>query len=81
MAEKVKKAKGTAAPQKVGKAKATAAVNGKAKPKAGVVKTKAVTHEEIERLAYRFWAERGHQLGEPETDWFRAEQELRGRAS
>jgi hypothetical protein len=32
---------------------------------------------EIEALAYRFWEERGHPLGSPEEDWFRAERHLR----
>jgi hypothetical protein len=40
-----------------------------------------VPREEIEKLAHRFWAERGYQHGSAEVDWFRAEQELRGRAS
>ncbi len=32
---------------------------------------------EVEKLAYRFWEERGHPFGSPEEDWFRAERELR----
>ncbi len=39
----------------------------------------AIPHEEIERLAYSYWLERGGQGGSPEDDWFRAEQELRRR--
>lgn len=31
---------------------------------------------EIERLAYRFWEERGRPFGSPEEDWFKAEREL-----
>jgi hypothetical protein len=33
-------------------------------------------HEQIEKLAYRLWEERGRLLGSPDDDWFRAEQEL-----
>jgi hypothetical protein len=40
-----------------------------------------VSREEIARLAHRFWAERGRQDGHHEEDWFRAEQELLGKAS
>jgi DUF2934 family protein len=36
------------------------------------------THEEIEKLAYRLWEERGAPGGSPETDWERAERALRG---
>jgi hypothetical protein len=37
-------------------------------------------HEQIEKLAYRLWAERGGPLGSPDDDWFRAEQEFKQRA-
>jgi hypothetical protein len=40
-----------------------------------------LSHDEVAKLAHRFWAERGHQHGTHEADWFRAEQELRGKAS
>ncbi len=36
--------------------------------------------EEIEALAYSYWATRGYQGGCPEEDWLRAEQELHQRA-
>lgn len=36
------------------------------------------THEEVSRLAYRFYLERGGQNGSPAEDWQRAEQTLRG---
>ena len=32
---------------------------------------------EIEKLAYRFWEERGRPFGSPEEDWFKAEREFR----
>ena len=40
----------------------------------------APSHEEIARLAYTYWVERGCQGGSPEQDWNRAEQELRMQA-
>ena len=45
------------------------------------VTTIGVSHEEIARLAHKFWAERGRQHGHDAEDWLRAEQELRGKAS
>ena len=86
MAEKEKKAKAPAKPRKsAAKTNAVAAeVTVINEPKIEQVKTeqvKAVSHEEVARLAHRFWAERGHQHGNSAEDWFRAEQELRGKAS
>jgi len=43
--------------------------------------TRVVSHEEIEKLAYGFWMERGCRNGDAEMDWLRAEQELRSTAS
>ncbi len=37
-------------------------------------------HEQIEKLAYRLWEDRGAPSGSPDDDWFRAEQELRQRS-
>ena len=31
---------------------------------------------QIEKLAYRFWEERGCPLGSPEKDWLKAEREF-----
>jgi len=39
------------------------------------------THDQVAELARRYWAERGYQDGHSEEDWFRAEQELRAKAS
>ena len=39
------------------------------------------THEQVALLAHRYWTERGYQHGRHEEDWYRAEQELRGKAS
>ncbi len=33
-------------------------------------------HQQIEKLAYQLWEERGRPLGSPDDDWFRAEQEF-----
>jgi hypothetical protein len=35
-------------------------------------------HLKIERRAYRLWRERGEPWGTPDTDWFKAERELKG---
>ncbi len=60
------------------------------KPRKVVTRKKAVptnltqmtaSHEQIAQLAHRFWAERGQHHGHHEEDWFRAEQELLGKAS
>jgi hypothetical protein len=34
-------------------------------------------HEEIERLAFQNWQQRGCPIGTPEEDWFRAEEEIK----
>ncbi len=39
------------------------------------------SHDQVAELARRYWAERGYQDGHSEEDWFRAEQELRAKAS
>ena len=41
------------------------------------VERAALEHEEIARLAYSFWEQRGCPQGSPEEDWFRAEEEIR----
>jgi len=38
-----------------------------------------MNHQEIERLAYWLWQERGMPMGSPDEDWFFAEQLLRRR--
>jgi hypothetical protein len=82
MADTVKKAKAPAKPRKTA-ATSKAAVTPIALVEKKIEEQKpvVVTHEEISQLAHRFWAERGHQHGNPEQDWLRAEQELRGKAS
>jgi len=84
MAETVKKA--SAKPKAAAKPRKTAA------KKNGIVAgTPSVTpsnvteieysHEQVAQLAHKYWAEGGHQHGHHLEDWFRAEQELRARAS
>jgi hypothetical protein len=88
MAEIVKKAKTPAKPK--------AAASTKSEPKASAprktasrkttatvdaVRALTPTHEEIARLAERYWAERGYHDGYAEQDWLRAEQELVQKAS
>ena len=34
-------------------------------------------HGIVAKLAHQLWEERGHPLGSPEQDWFRAEQVVR----
>jgi hypothetical protein len=70
--ETVKKAETTAKPRKAPVKKKKAELT----PVATMV-----SREEIERLAHKYWAQRGYQHGNPELDWFRAEQELRQKAS
>jgi hypothetical protein len=72
MADSVKKAKAPAKPRK------TAAK----KEKVAATPTTAMpSREEIEKLAQNYWAQRGFQDGYADQDWFRAEQELRQKAS
>jgi hypothetical protein len=79
MSENVKKAKAPAKPRKAPAKKADILTmpNGSHSSSAA----KPVSQEEVARLAHRFWAERGGKHGNDMDDWFRAEQELRGRAS
>jgi hypothetical protein len=39
----------------------------------------AASHDDIAKLAYSYWLERGCQGGSPEEDWTRAERELLGK--
>lgn len=40
------------------------------------VTAEATEQDQIQRLAYHYWQERGCPLGDPETDWLRAEEEV-----
>jgi len=79
MASDVKKSKAMAKPKKAAIQKApvfTMESNGSRSSAA-----KSFSHDEVARLAHRYWAERGGQDGHDVEDWFRAEQELRAKAS
>jgi len=78
--KKTKKKSATAAnkakaPAKPGKKAAT--TNGRASN----VREIRVSHDQIAMLAHRYWAERGYAHGNDAEDWFRAEQQLRAKAS
>jgi hypothetical protein len=88
MAETVKKAsakpKAPAKPRKTAAAKEAAVENGVRAASNGAptnVTQMKLPHDQVAQLAHRYWAERGHQHGHHEEDWYRAEQELRGKAS
>lgn len=54
-------------------------VAGFAEPVTSVMESPVNFQEEVARLAYRFWEERGGSAGDPVQDWLRAEHELRSR--
>jgi hypothetical protein len=72
MADKVKKAETPAKPRKT--------ATKKERVEMAPVATMP-SREQIEKLARDYWAQRGFQDGYAEQDWFRAEQELRQKAS
>ena len=82
MAEKIEKTKKAKAPAKpratAGTAKTTTA---KKQTVAEQVIATTPNREEVARLAQQYWAERGHQHGQDQQDWLRAERELRKMAS
>lgn len=85
MTETVKKTKAAAKPRKTTTTKTKTAptsadpvaINGHDSSK----NHSAVSHDDVARLAHRFWKEGGHKHGHHEEDWFRAERVLRGTAS
>ncbi len=88
MAETVKKAKApaktakpAAEPKVAAAKKAPAAKSGKATSSTSKIHLMPPSYEQIAALAHKYWAERGHDHGNHEEDWYRAEQELRGKAS
>jgi hypothetical protein len=77
MAETVKKAKAPAKPRK-----ATTKKTGTTAEVASIsIHNHTPSHDQIAELARKYWAERGYTDGQQEEDWFRAEQELRAKAS
>ncbi len=79
MTETVKKTT-TRKPKAATAAKASTAP-AKSKAKTSNLTVMAPSPEQIAALAHRYWAERGFQHGKDADDWFRAEQELRSKAS
>jgi hypothetical protein len=84
MAETVKKA--SAKPKAPAKPRSTAAKKSAGNGAAGNGAPNNVTeirysHEQVAQLAHSFYMQRGHQHGHHLEDWFRAEQELRAKAS
>jgi hypothetical protein len=69
MAETVKKATTPRKPRKV------------APSKKKNVTPISTSYEQVAELAHRFWADRGGEHGHDAEDWFRAEQQLLGKAS
>jgi hypothetical protein len=70
MPDTVKKTKAPAKPRKAATKKTTV-----------LVAPTMPSREEIEKLAQKYWAQRGYQDGYADQDWFRAEQELCQKAS
>lgn len=85
MADIVKKATAPKKPRATATKKKTPATNSTeihaVNGNSAVNSTAKASHDDIARLAHRFWAERGRQHGHDAEDWLRAEQELRGKAS
>ncbi len=83
MAETVKKAKTAAKPRKAAtkKASAPASADPVVQSHPSEALERSISHEEVARLAHSYWKQRGHRHGQHEDDWFRAEQELLGKAS
>ena len=82
MAETVKKSKAAAKPRKA------ANKNGNGISADPVVQNHHATtqehslpYDEVARLAHSYWQQRGGQHGQHVEDWFRAEQELRGKVA
>jgi Protein of unknown function (DUF2934) len=77
MAETVtKKPKTASKPRKTAPKKTISKVESIAK-----THSNSPSHDQIADLARKYWADRGYKDGHHEDDWYRAEQELRGKAS
>jgi len=82
MAETVKKSKSPAKPKAATKKAAeTKVAEKKVAAKPTPISNHTPSHDQIAELARKYWAERGYTDGNHEADWFRAEQELRAKAS
>jgi len=71
----------TAAKPKKAAAKTNGKSNGKLDNLTVMPSIASPSYDQIAALAHRYWAERGYQHGQDASDWFRAEQELRAKAS
>jgi hypothetical protein len=76
MPETVKKTKAPAKPRKAAAKKSANNLETMPSPQ-----QRHVSEDEVAQLAHRYWHERGRVDGHHEEDWYRAEQELRGKAS
>lgn len=56
-----------------------AAPPGVSQPETAGEQSRSVSYEDIARLAFSYWEQRGYQNGSPDADWLRAEQELLAR--
>ena len=72
--KKTAKPKTPAKPRKNAAKKTNGAVS-------NVTEMPGITYDKVAELAHKYWIERGLAHGHHEEDWFRAEQELRGKAS
>lgn len=81
MAEHAKKAKAPAKSRNASAKKNPAILSMTAPAAKATAIAEPVSHDDVARLAHRFWSERGFQHGHHEEDWFRAERELRAHAS
>ena len=81
-AEKAKapaKASKAASPKRAS-AKAVSRKNG-APAEPVLLSRRSPSYEEVAELAHKYWAEGGYRDGHHEDDWYRAERDLRSKAS
>ncbi len=69
----------TATPEKA--LASVTSINVNREPAHVTVSPTRLSTEQIAKLAHQYWLERGCQHGRDAEDWFRAEQELRSKAS
>ena len=84
MAESVKKPKAekAKAPAKTLKTATTKTTKKSAAPAEPVsISSHSPSHAEVADLARKYWAEGGYRDGHHEDDWYRAERDLRAKAS
>ena len=74
-------AKPVKAPAKKAPAKTAPAETAQVASKPSNLTVMGPSKEQIAALAHKYWADRGFKHGQDADDWFRAEQELRSKAS